>query len=74
MIDDMTLYDDGSHGDTQASDGVYFNAYTNTAARGEYIFKVSASGTVSNTDFIREDVVGAVLSWDIYLPLVLKSR
>ncbi|MFN0031570.1 MAG: choice-of-anchor D domain-containing protein [Flavobacteriales bacterium] len=34
----MILYDDGSHGDTQANDGVYTNHYNQTALQGSYKF------------------------------------
>jgi len=44
----MTLYDDGAHGDGAADDGTYANSYTDTAADGSYSFAVDASGT-SNT-------------------------
>ncbi|MFQ5582824.1 MAG: choice-of-anchor D domain-containing protein, partial [Calditrichia bacterium] len=55
MITDMlTLFDDGSHGDGTAGDGVYGNFYTNTATLGTYTFSVSASGTSPNSgDFLR---------------------
>jgi len=41
----LSLYDDGLHGDGSANDGVYGNYFTNTAALGSYSFDISASGT-----------------------------
>ncbi len=44
------LYDDGSHGDGQANDGVYGNLYTSTSNSGSYIFNFEASGTTNTGD------------------------
>jgi len=61
-VDNIALYDDGSHGDLQANDGVYFNTYTSTAMGGQYDIKVFASGTTADgTDFVREATTGVVL-------------
>lgn len=41
----LSLYDDGLHGDGSANDGIYGNYYTNTSALGSYSFDISATGT-----------------------------
>jgi len=41
------LYDDGSHGDGRAKDGVYANLYTDTFNSGSYIFNFDVSGKTS---------------------------
>lgn len=38
------LYDDGTHGDTNANDGVYSNHYNNTALEGSYKFFFNGMG------------------------------
>jgi len=45
-IDELVLYDDGSHGDALADDGDYTNAYALPMA-GNYDFTVVASGAAS---------------------------
>jgi uncharacterized protein YegL len=39
----IQLFDDGTHGDVQADDGVYTNIYDDTAIPGSYTFHVMAS-------------------------------
>jgi hypothetical protein len=43
----LTLFDDGTHGDGAANDGVYGNYFANTAKDGSYTFTVKASGAAS---------------------------
>ncbi len=40
----VRLYDDGTHGDKLAGDGVYTNRFSNTKVEGVYSFHVLASG------------------------------
>jgi len=53
-IENTTLYDDGSHNDEAANDGIYANPYTNTSLWGNYDVTVTASGTVDDEQFARE--------------------
>jgi len=52
--DQITLFDDGMHGDGMADDGVYANFYTDTDIEGTYKFSVEASGTWNSESFTRE--------------------
>ena len=51
--DQITLFDDGMHGDGMANDGVYANFYTNTDIEGTYKFTAKATGTRSPEEFER---------------------
>lgn len=54
----MRLYDDGSHGDQMAGDGVYTNRFTDTVKEGAYSFYFQASGNSSSGDgFDREALI-----------------
>lgn len=53
-IENITLYDDGSHNDEAASDGIYANTYANTNLWGTYDIAITASGTVDDERFARE--------------------
>lgn len=50
----LTLFDDGLHGDDQTNDGIYANAYTNTSSWGTYDITVTASGILNEEQFERE--------------------
>ena len=52
-LDNITLFDDGTHGDLHANDGVYSNTYT-TGVEGTCSIRASASGKVRGYPFIRE--------------------
>jgi len=54
-IDNIILYDDGLHNDSQANDGVYANEYTNTSLWGMYTIIVTGSGLVNGEEFERQD-------------------
>ena len=54
-IDTLTLYDDGSHNDVAANDGVYANNYRSVDKQGTYLIKVSAENGFSRE--IQEQVV-----------------
>jgi hypothetical protein len=44
VIDAVRLYDDGTHGDAAAGDGVYTGRFEGTTVAGTYAFDVQASG------------------------------
>jgi len=69
----LPLYDDGSHGDVQANDGIYSNLYTDTGATGAYEVTVTASGTIYEEQFVRETAVTLWVEQRTYLPIILKS-
>jgi len=50
----LWLYDDGTHDDGGASDGVYANYYNNTTISGSYSIEIQASGTWGEEPFVRE--------------------
>ncbi len=52
--ENITLYDDGLHGDNQANDGIYANEYTNTSLWGTYDITVTAMGILNEEQFERE--------------------
>ncbi len=59
---DVTLYDDGNHGDGAADDGIYSGTFYQTGLPGSYNVTVEATGNSSvNGDFTRQ----AVLSFHI---------
>ena len=51
--ENITLFDDGTHSDAQANDGVYSSTYTDTSAGGTYIIKATARGTIDGCPFVR---------------------
>jgi Mg-chelatase subunit ChlD len=53
--DQITLFDDGMHGDGMANDGVYANFYTNTDIEGTYQFTIKADGARSLEGFEEEE-------------------
>jgi hypothetical protein len=52
-VADLTLYDDGTHGDEQANDAFYANAYSNTSLRGSYEITVTAAGSLATGRYER---------------------
>lgn len=52
--DQMTLYDDGAHGDGLSDDGIYSNYFTLTQDEGSYTFYAKATGSVQGEVFTRE--------------------
>jgi hypothetical protein len=46
----LELYDDGTHGDVTANDGVYTLRFTNTQFEGSYDFDFKAAGTTAAGD------------------------
>jgi len=58
------LYDDGQNGDGAANDGIYANAFSNTAREGVYNFKIQVVTGNSNRDgkpFTREENLSVVV-------------
>jgi hypothetical protein len=54
----MKLYDDGTHGDQKANDGIYTNIFTDTKIEGTYTFHFVATGqTKGKNGFNRERVI-----------------
>jgi Mg-chelatase subunit ChlD len=54
----LRLFDDGSHGDKSAGDGIYTNQFSTTEKEGTYSFSVHASGPTQNKNrFVREDLI-----------------
>jgi hypothetical protein len=79
----LKLYDDGTHGDGAANDGVYANSWTNTAWDGSYNFQILATGMNNGEKFARQvssrvqvgtRSIMATLSIDetIFLPVITK--
>ena len=54
-IDTLTLFDDGSHNDVTANDGVYANNYRSVDKQGTYLIQVSVENGFSRE--IQEQVV-----------------
>ncbi len=50
----ITLYDDGSHGDTQPNDSTYSVTFTETSNEGTYNIRITANGATSGSRFNRE--------------------
>ena len=58
----VRLYDDGSHGDVTANDGVYSNRFSETGKEGVYSFYFrSHGGTRGGNHFTREQLVQTYL-------------
>ncbi len=53
-VEDILLYDDGTHGDTQSNDGTYTNTYANTNVSGNYYIVAAAIGSINNQPFVRQ--------------------
>ena len=60
-VHNITLYDDGSHGDNQANDGIYSNIYANLSGEGIYDIIAYASGTILDYHFFREAVTSIIV-------------
>ncbi|MEK7274972.1 MAG: CARDB domain-containing protein [Candidatus Desantisbacteria bacterium] len=52
--ENIILYDDGTHDDTQANDGTYTNTYANTNVSGNYGIVATAVGSINNQPFVRQ--------------------
>lgn len=70
----LSLYDDGSHGDAQANDGIYSNVYTSTATAGAYQVTATAVGVLNDEQFLRETATTMWLEENrVYLPIIMKN-
>ena len=58
-IDTLTLYDDGSHDDRVANDGIYANNYRSVDKQGTYLIQVSAENGFSR-EIQAQVVVGRI--------------
>jgi hypothetical protein len=55
LTENVSLYDDGSHNDSSANDGLYANTFSNTSLSGAYQIVVVADGTLNNNEFMRQN-------------------
>lgn len=54
----LDLYDDGTHGDENADDGIYTNTFDDTTIEGIYTLTILANGTTPNgTPYTRESTI-----------------
>ena len=58
-IDTLNLYDDGSHDDRAANDGIYANTYRSVDKQGTYLIQVSAENGFSR-EIQAQVVVGSI--------------
>ena len=62
----LKLFDDATHGDATANDGIYTLSFENTTLEGSYIFRFRAQGTTPDgTSFKRVREVGEHLRIDV---------
>ncbi len=67
-VDNLTLYDDGTHGDEEPNDGFYANAYNNTSLRGSYEIGISAIGGLGEDNeraSLLKVMVGSIIYGDV---------
>jgi peptidoglycan/xylan/chitin deacetylase (PgdA/CDA1 family) len=65
-VDNLILYDDGTHGDKDPNDGFYANAYNNTSLRGSYEITVSAIGELTGEQYERASSLTVMVGSIIY--------
>jgi len=65
-VDNLTLYDDGTHGDEEPNDGFHTNAYNNTSLRGSYEITVSAIGEITGEQYERASSLTVMVGSIIY--------
>jgi hypothetical protein len=65
-VDNLTLYDDGTHGDKEPNDGFYANAYNNTSLRGSYEITISAIGELTGDQYERASSLTVMVGSIIY--------
>lgn len=57
IVDNVTLYDDATHGDATASDGIYSADYTETTRPGLYEFEFEVTGSAPKVgNFFRTEI------------------
>lgn len=68
----LELYDDGTHGDAKAGDGIYTNQFSDTVKEGTYSFYVRASGsTRAGNKFKRERLIQKYITVNVAPEYVL---
>ncbi len=68
----LQLYDDGTHGDAKAGDGIYTNQFSDTVKEGTYSFYVRASGsTRAGNKFNRERLIQKYITVNVAPEYVL---
>jgi hypothetical protein len=65
-VDNLILYDDGTHGDKDPNDGFYTNAYNNTSLRGSYEITISAIGKLTAHQYERASSLTVMVGSIIY--------
>jgi peptidoglycan/xylan/chitin deacetylase (PgdA/CDA1 family) len=65
-VDNLTLYDDGTHGDEDPNDGSYANIYNNTSLRGLYKITTSAIGELTGNQYERASSLTIMVGSIIY--------
>ncbi len=62
----LKLYDDGTHGDLVADDGLYTLSFENTQYEGSYVFRFRANGTTpAGVPFARVREIGEYVRVDV---------
>lgn len=62
----LELYDDGTHGDENANDGIYSNSFADTTKEGIYTFTFTATGKTTNGNpFRREKAIQKYVAVDV---------
>ena len=62
VIDTITLYDDGTHGDATPSDSVYTNTWTSLTTPQDYYAQVNAEDTLGNSSSAANDIFFSTVS------------
>lgn len=62
------LYDDGTHGDSEAGDGTYSNTYNQTALKGSYRFFFNGKGINERGELVPRQATRYVSLFDEVLP------
>lgn len=62
----LQLFDDGTHGDATANDGLYTLVFENTEIEGSYVFRFTANGNMANGQpFQRVQELGEYIRVDV---------
>jgi len=80
-VSTVTLYDDGTHDDGAANNGVYANSFSGAFESGTYLFSASATGTSNSSEmFARQADLSTYIAQNphpltfVYLPLILGNH
>ncbi|MBV7331558.1 VWA domain-containing protein [Chloroflexi bacterium TSY] len=68
--DRLPLFDDGSHGDAVANDGIYTNRFTDTKTEGTYAFQFRVAGPIGTSAFERDQVIHKYLTPKVQAPQI----